>query len=189
VSEFTKIILRLLWRFYPTAWLTAAIVRGLSTITAWLEDEESLVQLAHDPKDCAHVGGWLTLAEDRLNTLIVDDSDDFLLRLDDFDSDDSDDFSIWPDDDDFCFIRAASGPSHPLAALARLQLPQINPTQPAGFTCETERSCLKRSQTPQGALSRRPEGVIALRPRKWRLPASGPMHPAKPALGAPHGPR
>ena len=33
MSEMTEIILRLLWRFYPIAWLTTAIVRGLSCIT------------------------------------------------------------------------------------------------------------------------------------------------------------
>jgi hypothetical protein len=71
MSEFTQIILRLLWRFYPIAWLTTAIVRGLSCITQWLEDEESYLQLAHDPEDCAYVGGWLSLAEERLNELIV----------------------------------------------------------------------------------------------------------------------
>jgi hypothetical protein len=71
MSEFTEIIMRLLWRFYPIAWLTTAIVRGLSTITGWLEDEERLFQLAHDPDDCAWVGGWLALAEERLNELIV----------------------------------------------------------------------------------------------------------------------
>jgi hypothetical protein len=71
MSELTQIILRLLWRFYPIAWLTTAIVRGLSTITQWLEDEASLSQLSREPEDCAYVGGWLSLAEERLNELIV----------------------------------------------------------------------------------------------------------------------
>jgi hypothetical protein len=71
MSELTEIILRLLWRFYPIAWLTTIIVRALSRITTWLEDEESWLQLAHSREDCAFVGGWLTLAEDRLNELIT----------------------------------------------------------------------------------------------------------------------
>ena len=71
MSEMTDIILRLLWRFYPIAWLTTIIVRALSRIASWLEDEESLVELAHDPEECAWIGGWLSLAEDRLNELIV----------------------------------------------------------------------------------------------------------------------
>jgi hypothetical protein len=71
MSEATRIILNLLWRFCPIAWLTTTIVRALARITSWLEDEESWVQLEHDPDDCAFVGGWLALAEDRLNELIV----------------------------------------------------------------------------------------------------------------------
>jgi hypothetical protein len=71
MSEMTDIILRLLWRFYPIAWLTTIIVRALSRITRWLEDEDSWLQLAQSPQDCAYVGGWLALAEDRLNELIV----------------------------------------------------------------------------------------------------------------------
>ena len=71
MNEITQIILKLLWRFYPTAWLTTTIVRALARITSWLEDEESWVQLAHSCEDCAFVGGWLALAEERLNELIV----------------------------------------------------------------------------------------------------------------------
>ena len=71
MSEATRIILNLLWRFYPIAWLTTAIVRALARITSWLEDEESLSQLSCEPEDCACVGGWLALAEERLNELIV----------------------------------------------------------------------------------------------------------------------
>jgi hypothetical protein len=71
MSEATRIILNLLWRFYPIAWLTSTIVRALARITSWLEDEESWVQLEHEPEDCAYVGGWLALAEERLNELIV----------------------------------------------------------------------------------------------------------------------
>jgi hypothetical protein len=71
MSEATRIILNLLWRFYPIAWLTTVIVRALARITSWLEDEESWVQLEHEPEDCAFVGGWLSLAENRLNELIV----------------------------------------------------------------------------------------------------------------------
>jgi hypothetical protein len=71
MSEFTEIILKLLWRFYPIAWLTTTIVRALARITSWLEDEESWFQLSCEPDDCAFVGGWLALAEERLNELIV----------------------------------------------------------------------------------------------------------------------
>jgi hypothetical protein len=71
MSEVTTIILRLLWRFYPIAWLTTAIVRGLSTITSWLEEEGYRSLLAQDPKECAWIGGWLSLAEDRLNELVA----------------------------------------------------------------------------------------------------------------------
>jgi hypothetical protein len=71
VSEATQIILNLLWRFYPIAWLTTTIVRALTRITSWLEDEESWFQLSCSKEDCAFVGGWLSLAEERLNELIV----------------------------------------------------------------------------------------------------------------------
>jgi len=71
MSEATQIILNLLWRFYPIAWLTTTIVRALARITSWLEDEESWFQLTHSEEDCAFVGGWLALAEERLNELIV----------------------------------------------------------------------------------------------------------------------
>jgi len=71
MNEITEIILKLLWRFYPIAWLTTTIVRALARITTWLEDEESWFQLSCEPDDCAFVGGWLALAEERLNELIV----------------------------------------------------------------------------------------------------------------------
>jgi hypothetical protein len=71
MSEATQVILNLLWRFYPIAWLTTVIVRALARITSWLEDEESWVQLSCSKEDCAFVGGWLALAENRLNELIV----------------------------------------------------------------------------------------------------------------------
>ena len=71
MSDMTEIILRLLWRFYPIAWLSAVIVRGLSAIASWLEEEGYCLLLAQDREECAWVGGWLALAEDRLNELIV----------------------------------------------------------------------------------------------------------------------
>ena len=71
MSEFTEIILNVLWRFYPIAWLTTAIVRCLARITTWLEDEACYLELAHSQEQCAWVGGWLNLAEERLNELIV----------------------------------------------------------------------------------------------------------------------
>ena len=64
MNEMTEIILKLLWRFYPIAWLTTAIVRGLSTLTAWLEEEDYRCLLAYDRKECAWIGGWLALAEE-----------------------------------------------------------------------------------------------------------------------------
>jgi hypothetical protein len=71
MCELTEIILSVLWRFYPVAWLTTVIVRCLSRITSWLEDEDSRFHLSHCKEDCAYIGGWLALAEERLNELIV----------------------------------------------------------------------------------------------------------------------
>ena len=71
MSEVTDIILKLLWRLYPIAWLTTAIVRGLSTLTAWLEEEGYRCLLASDREECAWIGGWLALAEARLNELVT----------------------------------------------------------------------------------------------------------------------
>jgi hypothetical protein len=70
-SEMTEIILRLLWRFYPIAWLTTAIVRGLSAVASWLEEEETYLELASSQETCAYAGGWLALAEERLNELVT----------------------------------------------------------------------------------------------------------------------
>ena len=71
MSGFTGIILRMLWRLYPIAWLATAIVQALSAIAAWLEEEDDRWHLAQDREECAWIGGWLALAEERLNELIA----------------------------------------------------------------------------------------------------------------------
>ena len=47
MSEATQIILNLLWRFDPIAWLTMTIMRALTRITSWLEDELQLEAIHH----------------------------------------------------------------------------------------------------------------------------------------------
>jgi hypothetical protein len=71
VSEFTDIISRYLWRFFPIAWLNWVVGHLVHWAVSVLEDEDHRVWLTEDKRNCAWYGGWLSVIEQRLNELIV----------------------------------------------------------------------------------------------------------------------
>lgn len=71
MSEVTEIITRWLWRFFPMVWLGWAVGHLIHWAVSVLEDEDHRAWLAEDKANCAWFGGWLAIAEQRLDELIV----------------------------------------------------------------------------------------------------------------------
>jgi hypothetical protein len=71
LSQPTSILARILWRFYPAAWLTWAVGRLIHWACLILESEDDRLWLMADKANCAWFGGWLAVAEERLSELIT----------------------------------------------------------------------------------------------------------------------
>jgi hypothetical protein len=71
MPESTFIVVRWMWYFYPSVWLGWAVRHLMEWCLVVLEDEDHRAWLDRNTANAAWFGGWIALAETRLDELIA----------------------------------------------------------------------------------------------------------------------